>query len=151
MAHDREIGVVAPDFLLDKTLKMVRGGAAVKPDELGLVKAIAAATSRAGLNAAIVDRVRIAIASSVLPALARQVEELQRHRAVANGNPGVWDLADGEAYYRWTLKAATTSNRSPQDIHTLGASRTASSWSGWTRSWSSRELQVAPSASATRR
>ncbi len=120
MAHDRGVGVVAPDFLLDKTLKMVRGGAAVKADNHGLVRAIVVASAKAGLGTSMVDRVRTAIASSVLPALARQADELQRHRAIANGNPGVWDLPDGAAYYRWALKAATTSNRTPQEIHALG-------------------------------
>ena len=67
-----------------------------------------------------VERVRRSVASRVLPALAAQVEELKRHRALANSNPGVWDLPQGEAYYRWALKAATTTNRSPQEIHDLG-------------------------------
>ena len=39
---------------------------------------------------------------------------------MANGNPGVWDLPDGEAYYRWALKAATTTTRTPPEIHALG-------------------------------
>jgi uncharacterized protein (DUF885 family) len=120
MAHDRGVGVVAPDFLLDKTLKMVRGGAAVKPDDHGLVKTMAAAAAKGNLGKAVVDRVRASVATGVLPALARQVAELQRHRAIANANPGVWDLTHGEAYYRWTLKAATTSRLTPQEIHALG-------------------------------
>jgi uncharacterized protein (DUF885 family) len=32
LAHDRGVGVVAPDFLLDATIKMIAGGAAVKPN-----------------------------------------------------------------------------------------------------------------------
>ena len=120
LAHDRRIGVVAPDFLIDKTLKMLSGGAAVKAADHGLVTSIAKSAATAGLGAGIVDRVRATVASAVLPALARQVEEVRRHRAVANGNPGVWDLADGAAYYRWALTAATTSNLTPAEIHELG-------------------------------
>ena len=32
--------------------------------------------------------------------------------------PGIFH--DGEAYYRWALKAGTTTNRSPEEIHQLG-------------------------------
>ena len=120
LAHDRGIGVVAPDFLLDKTIKMIAGGAALKPGETGLVTSLAASSAKAKLDDAMVERVRRSVAERVLPALAAQAEELKRHRAVANGNPGVWDLPEGEAYYRWALKAGTTTTRSPQEIHQLG-------------------------------
>ena len=32
----------------------------------------------------------------------------------------MWHFKNGEAYYDWALKAGTTTNRSPQDIHQLG-------------------------------
>ncbi len=120
LAHDRGIGVVAPDFLLDKTIAMIAAGAAQAPAGNSLVKSIAASAAKAGLGTAIVERVRQSIATRAIPALARQAEELKRHRAVANSNAGVWDLPDGEAYYRWALKAGTTTNRTPADIHQLG-------------------------------
>ena len=120
LAHDRGIGVVAPDFLLDKTIKMIAAGGAVTPADSGLVTSLAKSAAKAQLGDGQVDRVRRSVAEQVNPALVRQAEELRRHRAVANGNPGVWDLPDGEAYYRWALKAGTTTNRTPQDIHQLG-------------------------------
>jgi uncharacterized protein (DUF885 family) len=124
LAHDRGIGVVAPDFLLDATIKMIAGGAAVKPDEHGLVKSLAASTAKVGLGNSEVERVRRTVAERVLPALVRQAEELRRHRAVANSNAGVWDLRDGEAYYAWALRAATTTHLSPQEVHKLGLDQT---------------------------
>ena len=120
LAHDRGIGVVAPDFLLDSTIKMIAAGAAVKPDEHGLVKSLAESTAKAGLGNAQVERVRRSVAERVLPALARQADELRRHRPLANSNAGVWDLPGGEAYYRWALKAGTTTSLSPQEVHQLG-------------------------------
>ncbi len=120
LAHDRGLGVVAPDFLLDKTIKMIAGGAAVSPADAALVTSIAKSAAEAKLGDAIVERVRRSVADAVLPALGRQADELRRHRAVANGNPGVWDLPDGEAYYRWALEAGTTTTRDPRDIHALG-------------------------------
>ena len=120
LAHDRGIGVVAPDFLLDKTIRMIAGGAAVSPAETGLVTSLAKSTAKANLGDAMVERVRRSVTVGVIPALRRQAEELRRHRAVANGNPGVWDLPEGEAYYRWALGAGTTTTRTPQELHQLG-------------------------------
>ena len=120
LAHDRGVGVVAPDFLLDKTIRMIAGGAAVSPDESVLVTSLAKSTAKAKLSNAMVERVRRSVANGVIPALARQAAELRRHRAVANSNPGVWDLPEGEAYYGWALKAGTTTSRTPQDIHQIG-------------------------------
>jgi uncharacterized protein (DUF885 family) len=68
----------------------------------------------------LVDRVRQSMASKVIPALQRQVEELKQHRAVATPDAGVWHFRNGDAYYRWALKAGTTTNRTPEDIHQLG-------------------------------
>src|SRR4029453_13739962 len=65
-------------------------------------------------------RVKRSMATGVHRALQRQLEELKRHRAVATSDAGVWHFKDGDAYYRWALKAGTTTNRSPEEIHQLG-------------------------------
>jgi len=116
LAHDRGLGVVAPDFTLDKTIGIIGAGAAEKPDESGVVKSLA----KAKADGKILDRVKQSMATGVIPALQRQLEELKRHRAVATSDAGVWHFKDGEAYYRWALRAGTTTNRTPQDIHQLG-------------------------------
>jgi uncharacterized protein (DUF885 family) len=116
LAHDRGLGVVAPDFTLDKTIGIIGAGAAEKPDESGVVKSLA----KAKVDGKILDRVKQSMATGVIPALQRQLEELKRHRAVATSDAGVWHFKDGEAYYRWALRAGTTTNRTPQEIHQLG-------------------------------
>jgi len=120
LAHDRGIGVVAPDFTLDKTIGIVGGGAAQKVDQSTVVTSLQKKLAAAGLDDKILDRVKQSMATGVQPALQRQVEELKRHRAVATSDAGVWHFKDGDAYYRWALKAGTTTNRTPQEIHQLG-------------------------------
>lgn len=120
LAHDRGIGVVAPDFTLDSTLKIISGGVAEKPEESGVVTSLRNAVSKAGLDAKIVDRVTQSMATKVLPALQRQLDELKKHRAAATSDAGVWHFKDGDAYYAWALKAGTTTTRSPEEIHQLG-------------------------------
>jgi len=120
LAHDRGIGVVAPDFTLDRTIGIIGGGAAQKVDQSTVVTSLQKKLAAAGLDDKILDRVKQSMATGVQPALQRQLEELKRHRAVATSNAGVWHFKDGDAYYRWALKAGTTTNRSPEEIHQLG-------------------------------
>lgn len=117
---DRAKGVVAPGFLLDKTLKILRGGLAQPVAEQVIVKSFAAKIAKAGLPEQMGSDMARFVADRVQPMLAKQIEELEKHRAVATSDAGVWDLPQGEAYYRWALKAGTTTNLSPQEIHQLG-------------------------------
>ena len=120
LAHDRGAGVIAPDFVLDKTIAIIGGGAGQKPDDTTVVSSLQNSATKAGIDPKIVDRVRQSVASAVLPALQRQLEELKLHRASAKSDAGAWHLPDGDAYYAWALKAGTTTDRTPQDIHQLG-------------------------------
>ncbi|MDP9102941.1 MAG: DUF885 family protein, partial [Pseudomonadota bacterium] len=56
----------------------------------------------------------------VLPALHRQMAELQSLRARATHKAGVAHLPQGEAYYRTSLKNWTTSDLSPAEVHRQG-------------------------------
>ncbi len=111
-------GVIAPDFLLDKTLsqiKIARGG---KVEEWSLVTSLAQRTQRMpgdfGAQAA-----KIA-AEKIAPALDRQIAELEAHRKRATADAGVWKLPQGDAYYAWALRAATTTRMTPNEIHDQG-------------------------------
>ena len=123
LAHDRGLGVVAPDFLLDKTSRQVKGARSQPMAEWGLVTSLARRTAtipgdwRARALALVRDR--------VAPAMDRQIAELTRHRARADGRAGVWKLPDGEDYYAWALRAATTSSLAPGEVHRMGLDQLA--------------------------
>ena len=121
LKHDRGIGVVAPDFTLDKTIGIIGGGATEKPEQSAVLATFKKKMSEAGLSDdKLVERVSQSMAAKVIPALQRQVEELKQHRAVATSDAGTWHFKNGDEYYRWALKAGTTTNRTPEDIHQLG-------------------------------
>jgi len=121
LKHDRGIGVVAPAFTLDKTIAIISGGASENPDQSAVLATFRKKMSEAKLSDdKLTERVRQAMAAKVIPALQRQVEELKAHRAAATNDAGVWHFKDGDAYYRWVLKAGTTTTRTPDDIHKLG-------------------------------
>jgi uncharacterized protein (DUF885 family) len=112
--------VVAPDFTLDKTIGIIAAGAAEKPENSTVVSSFQKSIAKADLDDKILGRVKQSMITGVLPALQRLSEELKRHRGVATSDAGVWHFKHGEAYYAWALKAGTTTNRSPQEIHQLG-------------------------------
>jgi uncharacterized protein (DUF885 family) len=66
------------------------------------------------------ERAHTIAAREVAPALERQIAELKAERAVASGDAGIWARPHGEEFYRWALKASTTTTMSPDEIHQLG-------------------------------
>ena len=63
--------------------------------------------------------------SEVAPALQRQIDELKAERAVATDIAGMWSRPHGEEYYRWALKASTTTNLTPDEVHRMGLEQLA--------------------------
>jgi uncharacterized protein (DUF885 family) len=118
LAQDAGLGVVAPDFLLDKSLRQQRAVRATPIAEWGLVTSLARRTS--DMPGGFGRRAEALVADRVAPALDRQIAELERHRARATADAGVWKLPQGEAYYAWALKAGTTTTRTPDEVHAQG-------------------------------
>src|SRR5690606_27877694 len=54
--------------------------------------------------------------------LERQIAELQTQRAAATDDAGMGARPNGEAYYRWALKASTTTTMTPDEVHEMGKS-----------------------------
>ncbi|HEX8585705.1 MAG TPA: DUF885 family protein [Allosphingosinicella sp.] len=118
LVNNRSLGVIAPDFLLDKTLKQMKSSRAQPTGEWGLVTSVARRTS--GIPGDWGRRALALIDGRVAPALDRQIAELELHRARADSRAGVWKLPDGDAYYAWALRAATTSSLTPEEVHQRG-------------------------------
>jgi uncharacterized protein (DUF885 family) len=111
-------GVIAPDFLLDKTLRQLKIARDGKPSDWSMIAALAKGTkAMPGDYAAKASKIA---ADKISPALNRQFVELEAHRKRATSDAGVWKLPQGEAYYAWTLKAATTTQMTPEQIHDRG-------------------------------
>ncbi len=115
---DAAQNVIAPDFLLDKTLAQLRLAGSGDIGQWSLVQSLEKRTRTLpgdfGSRAAKIAKAEIA------PALARQLAELETHRRRANADAGVWKLPRGDEYYAWTLRAATTTRMTPDEIHRRG-------------------------------
>jgi uncharacterized protein (DUF885 family) len=116
----RAAGLVPPAFLIDKavaqmtlSIKNAREGGAI-------VESIERRTRN--IPGGWADRARSIAAREIAPALERQLEELKAQRAVATNDAGISARPHGEEFYRWALKASTTTTMSPEDVHEMGRS-----------------------------
>jgi len=110
--------VIAPDFLLDKTLNQIRLARGGNVADWSLVASLAKRTK--DLPGGYSARAAKVAADKVAPALDRQIAELEAHRKRANDDAGVWKLPRGDEYYAWALRAATTTRMTPAEIHQRG-------------------------------
>jgi uncharacterized protein (DUF885 family) len=118
MRAARGRGLVPPGFLLDKALAQMTLSAKNAREGGSLVASLERRTKAIPGNWA--ERARAIAAREIGPALERQVAELRAERAVATDDAGIWARPQGDEFYRWALKASTTTTMSPEEVHELG-------------------------------
>lgn len=125
MRAARARGLVPPSFLIDKALSQI--GIALKNSEAGgtIVDSLVRRTKEKGIPGDWEARARRIAAAEVVPALQRQIAELQAERAVATDIAGMWSRPHGAEYYRWALKASTTTSLKPEEVHQMGLDQLA--------------------------
>lgn len=122
--EDAGLGVIPPDFIIDRMLPQVRTQRDTAAADMAMVKSLARKTAALNLSgydaraAAIIDQ-------QVKPALARQIAALEALRPQATHDAGVWRLPDGEAFYANGLKSNTTTTLSAAEIHKMGKEQVA--------------------------
>ena len=116
----RGIGLVPPAFLIDKALRQMNLSAQNAREGGSLVESIERRTKNIPGDWAAGAR-KIAV-QEIASALDRQIEELQAQRAVATNDAGISARPRGADFYRWALKASTTTTMSPDEVHELGQS-----------------------------
>jgi uncharacterized protein (DUF885 family) len=122
--EDAGLGVIPPDFIIDRMLPQVRTLRDTNAADLAMIKSLVRKTAALNLSgyearaAAIVDQ-------QIKPALARQVAALEAIRPQATHDAGVWRLPDGEAFYANGLKSNTTTTLSAAEIHKMGKEQVA--------------------------
>ena len=113
-------GLIPPAFAIDKTLEQLRQSAAAARKGGGLVDSLTRRTKQKGIAGDWDARARSIVTLEVVPALERQIAEFELQRARATEVPGMWSRPNGDEYYRWAVKASTTTAMSPDEIHQLG-------------------------------
>jgi uncharacterized protein (DUF885 family) len=118
--HDAGLGVFGPDFVLDQTLKQLRGLRDTPADQATLVQSLVRRTKEKQIAGDWAGPATRIYQEKIQPALARQVALAESLRAKATHDAGVWRLPDGPDYYRASVLYWTTSQRTAEDIHAVG-------------------------------
>jgi uncharacterized protein (DUF885 family) len=116
----RDYGLVPPAFLLDKAVVQLRLSIESARAGGSVVESIERRTQNIPGDWA--GRARSIATQEIAPALERQLGELQSERRVATGDPGISERPQGAEFYKWALKASTTTDMTPDEIHELGQS-----------------------------
>lgn len=112
----RAMGLVPPDFLLDRAIEQMEQSIA---DTSANYTAPIDRSDLAGKAEAEANVTKLAN-EKLVPALQRQLEELKAQRAVAKGDPGMWAQPRGDEWYAWALGASTTTSMTPDEVHQRG-------------------------------
>ncbi len=99
---------------------------ALPPESAPLVQSVVRRTREKGIAGDWAGQASKLYAQSVQPALQRQLDLLQSWRPGAVHDAGCWRLKDGEAYYAVSLKNATTTGVTPDEVHKTGLDLVAS-------------------------
>jgi uncharacterized protein (DUF885 family) len=118
--HDASLGVVPPDFIIDRTLIQMQAFYDTPAESAVLVTSLARRAKEAGLTGDYRARAIRIYNERILPALARQIAHFEDARQTAVHDAGVARLPYGADFYRLGLKTYTTSSLAPERIHQLG-------------------------------
>ncbi|HKT84480.1 MAG TPA: DUF885 domain-containing protein [Novosphingobium sp.] len=112
-------GLIPPDFLLDRTIRQMSETIAdAAKDGGGLVASLVSRSI--GFRGNREGDARKIVAEQTIPALERQLAELQRQRGLARSDPGMRERPGGSEFYAWALRASTTTYTPPEEVHSLG-------------------------------
>jgi uncharacterized protein (DUF885 family) len=126
---DVAAGVIPPDFVCDLAIGQMQALRKQPVDKIILVTSIAKKTRDANVPGDWAGQAARIVQGEVYPALDRQIAAMQALRARAKPDTGAWALPGGDAYYADAVKASTTTNYSPQEVHQLGLDQVADIWS----------------------
>jgi len=122
---DVAAGVIPPDFVCDLSLGQMKALRDQPADKVILTTSLAKKAAAAKLDGDWAARAQKIVEAEVYPALDRQIAAMQAVRAKAKPDTGVWALPGGDAYYADAVKASTTTNYSPEEVHQLGLTQVA--------------------------
>ena len=123
--HDQGLGVIPPDFILERALGQMRQLAGTPAAASPMVDSVARRAREKGIDGDWAGKASGIYDTRILPAVGRQIALLQSQQAKATHDAGVWRLKDGAAYYAASLKAGTTTNLSPDEVHQVGLDQVA--------------------------
>jgi len=125
-------GVLPPKFTVDGVLKQMTGFVGVPAQQNMLYTSfkekldkLAPDTIAQSDRDALLARVEGSLQHSVYPAYHALIDYFTTLQPKAQRNEGAWSLPDGDAYYAWCVRMHTTTEMTPEQVHTLGLAEVA--------------------------
>ena len=120
IAAARGMGVVPPDFLLDKAMAQMESTlTSAMAGELFL-PSLRERVAEKGMPSGFARNAEQLVTGPIAQALERQLSELRVERTAADSDPGMWSQPQGEEWYAWALRSSTTTRLTPDEIHRQG-------------------------------
>ncbi len=116
----RAMGCVPPDFLIDKAIDQLKATLTRAMKGELFAAPLRAKLAAKGMPESHANRAMTLETGPIAEALENQLAELLKQRAVADSDPGMWSQPRGDEYYEWSLRAATTTSLTPDEIHEIG-------------------------------
>jgi uncharacterized protein (DUF885 family) len=118
-------GILLPAPLLRQSIEEIRGLLALTLDANPIYQAFAAKSLlikdiSSRQRQQLLETLGVAIQQRVLPAYEALAQLLEGYLEGASGEPGLWQLPDGDGYYEFLLQATTTTDMSAEDVHEIG-------------------------------
>jgi uncharacterized protein (DUF885 family) len=107
-------GLTAPRIVAERTIAQLERLLAI-PIESAIVPSMAVVSSEADR-----ERIRDAVREVIYPADATFLEALRAYLPSTRVDPGLWSAPDGEALYRTQIRAWTTLDIAPDEVHRIG-------------------------------
>ena len=118
-------GLIPPAFLIDKAVKQMEQSLAGALSGGGMVESLVRRTRENNIPGNWEARAKAIVTGKIAPALARQLDELKAERPRATMEAGLWARPGGDGFYRWALKASTTTAMTPDEVHQMGLDQLA--------------------------
>jgi len=126
---DRDHGVVAPDFIIEKSIGVmeafIEGGASENP----LVTTMPRKLDEIGLSdekkADYMAQIESAVETYVIPGYQEMIALHEDMLQTATHDAGIWRIPDGDKVYANALKSNTTTDMTADQIHNVGLSEVA--------------------------
>jgi len=116
----RAMGVIPPDFLLDKATAQLSSTLKAAGQGTLFVDDFKTNLAKADLPERYATQARQYVEGPIAVALETQLAELRSQRAEAKSDAGMWAQPEGEAWYSWSTEASTTTSLNPDEIHEQG-------------------------------
>ena len=124
LKHREKVGILPPQFVITKVLEEMQGFVDTPAEDNILIASFITKLEKTDID--LEDQKTIALAAknevekTVYPAYQTLIDYFTQLDAKVEGNHGVWNLPDGDEFYKLALKFFTTTDYTPEYIHNFG-------------------------------